>query len=208
MHPSLSREVALIVLAKVEAAKLKGSNAAIGKDPALTPYIRAMNTHFDLWQGALEKPGSSKWPHTTFSGDELEYLSNDEYVRPFMVAISLHGAITLSNETNDVDLLNKGVDTLLMAYEKCLVPGEGLRYTDRDLPAESVARQKSGDVADDEVVTSLNLLVANVALEASKVVADAPRRDALLKLHANLTDITNGSDLDSLKEAMQANWGS
>ena len=207
-HPSLSREVALLLQAKILANDESGS-ATVGGGGKLPvePFVSAMKNHFRLFIRSLESKDKRKelWgaEMKRLGEDPENYLLPEEFVRPFMVAISARSAAKFAQFTGDQELVNLAADTLL-ALSSIYVQGKGLPYTDRNLPEQSRARQLSADVKDSEVVPALNHMVAN-ACEAVGVHVDSKKKTALLSFaHRIRADLPLGEL--TLKEAKQANY--
>jgi hypothetical protein len=216
LHPSMNREVALLLLAKAYALKAQGGGLTSSVEPsaavALTPYLNAMKSHLTLFTKSLLSNDKVKplWgpEMRRLAEDPENYLIGDEFVRPFMVAISARSAARVAEAIGEGSTVSLAADTLL-ALKRIYVTGRGLPYTDRLLPPESKARQLSSDTPDDSIVPSLNLLVAN----ACETVASALRRevaarntikgDTLMQLATSLRADSRFSD-GTLKEAKQA----
>ncbi len=207
-HPSLSREVALLLLAKTLASGKTKADVA-SKDPALAtaPFVSAMKNQLRLFRTSLLSADKKKelWgaEMKRLGEDPENYLFPEEFVRPFMVAISARSAAMYVSYRGDRELAGLAADALL-ALTSIYVRGRGLPYTDRVLPAESRARQLSSDVADDEIVPALNHMVANACDAVGKVV-DGEKSKELSDLAGRLRADTVLGEL-TLKEAKQANY--
>jgi len=202
-HPFFSREVANIILAKSFAYQLSSNTNKRSFIKDVSVYKNAMRNHFELWKQAQVNPSIS-WPNS-FVAEDAEWTSKDVYVRPFMVALSLRSAVKYYSITKDTSLLNAGIDAILAIAKTTYTPHKGFRYTDRNLPAESLARKLSSDTRDDYVAGSLNSLVRNAILRASTV-AD-PKRARLLKRLANTIKKDIGAAVPyTLKEVLQRQY--
>jgi hypothetical protein len=211
LHPSLSREVALLTLAKTYALRIDPTGLR-GGQASLEPYVRAMKNHFILFTRSLltSEKTTPVWgtEMSKLAEDPENYLIKDEFVRPFMVGISARAAALLDPYTNQPSLLPDAADSLL-ALKRLYVHGKGLPYTDRLLPASSQARQLSADTPDDSINPSLNLLVANAcnrvgnALKRLNTDRELRKASTLVQLASQLRSDTHFTE-GTLKETKQA----
>ena len=215
-HPSLSREVALLLVAKAYAHRGEVGGLPSGDHTpsvtALAPLLNAMKNHLTLFTRSLlsnDKITPIWGPEMRRLAEDPEnYLIGDEFVRPFMVALSARSAVRIAETIGERSTLPLAADALL-ALKRLYVTGRGLPYTDRLLPPESKARQLSSDTPDDSIVPSLNLLIANTCenvatlLQNESEVRNTIKGNTLMQLASQLRADTRFSD-GTLKEAKQA----